>query len=688
MIARIVDLAENLTPVALIGPGGIGKTSIALTALHNDRIKQRFGGGRRFIRCDEFPASFAYFLRRLSEVIGAGIKNPENLTSLRSFLSSVEMVIVLDNAESILDPRGVDAEKIYDVVEELSHFDNICLCITSRISTIPTDCKTIEIPTLWIDPARDVFYRIYQREGPSDLIDDILQQLDFHPLSITLLATVAHHNKWGIDQLSKEWARRRTSVLKTEHNKSLAAAIELSLASPMFQQLGPDAREILGIVAFFPQGIDESNLDWLFPTISDGTTIFNGFSILSLTHRNGGFVTMLAPLRDYLSPKDPISSPLLCTTKKCYFTRMSTRVDPNKRGFEDARWIRSEDVNVEYLLNVFTSIDANSNSDNVWGACIDFMRHMFWHKQRPIVLRPRIEALPDDHLSKPDCLFELSQLYRSVGHHTANKEVLTQASNLWRKLEGGYRTAETLMSLAFTNRVLSLHKEGILQARESLEICERINHKLGQAHSLRCLAWMLRDDNQLDAAKTAASRAIDIFTEIRADQYGICQSRRAIGIICHYKGEIEEAIGHFETALGMATTSNWPKELFWNHFCLAELFFDEGRFDDAYSRAERAKSHAGDDLYLDGHGARLLATFFHKQGRLGEAQAEALKAIKVFEKLGNTLDLGKCSGLLKDIQKGLDEPVAIQGLGGDGEFLETVLFLVSINSILSDLGHE
>ena len=655
LIEEIIGFAQDLTPVALIGPGGIGKTSVALTALHNDRIKQRFGGNRRFIRCDQFPASLAHFLRRLSEVIGATVKNPETLIPLHPFLSSRKMLIVLDNAESILDPRRSGAQEIYDAVEELSRFSNICLCITSRISTIPTDCKIVEIPTLWMEPARDTFYRIYQRSESSNLVDDILKQLDFHPLSITLLATVAHHNKWNTDRILKEWGERRTSVLQTEYNKGLAATIELSLASPMFQELGPDARGLLGVIAFFPQGVDENNLDWLFPTVFNGATIFDKFCVLSLTHRNGGFITMLAPLRDYLSPKDPMSSSLLCTTKEHYFIRLSTRVDPNKRGFEDARWIRSEDVNVEHLLDIFMSIDANSA--DVWEACINFMRHIFWHKQRLVVLRPKIEALPDDHPSKPDCLLELSQLFRSVGSHTANKELLVQASKLFREREGGYRTAETLMYLAFTNRALSLYKEGISQAQESLDICERLDHKLGQAHSLRCLAWMLRDDNQLDAAERAATRAIELFTEYRLDQYGVCQSHRALGIIRHYKGKIEEAIKNFETALGIASTSKWPKELFWNNYNLAELFFDEKRFDDAHLYVERAKSHVVNDLYLFGRGTQLEATFFHKQQKLEEAKTEALKAIKFFENLGTTLDLDKCRVLIQDIQKELDGQV-------------------------------
>ena len=184
------------------------------------------------------------------------------------------MILVLDNAESILDPRGTNAQEIDAVVEELSQFDNICLCITSRISVVPPACENLDIQTLSVEAAHDTFYRIYKHSGRPDSIDSILEQLGFHPLSITLLATAAHHNRWSTDRLVVEWERQRTGILRTKRDTSLASAIELSFASPMFQELGPDAREVLGVVAFFPRGIDENNLTWLFPALSNRESLW------------------------------------------------------------------------------------------------------------------------------------------------------------------------------------------------------------------------------------------------------------------------------------------------------------------------------------------------------------------------------------------------------------------------------
>jgi len=543
--------------VALIGAGGIGKTSIALAVLHNDRIKQRFGEDRRFIRCDQFPASSNHFLNRLSQVIGADAENPEDLIPLRPFLSSKQMLIVLDNAESILDPQGANAEEIYAMVEELSQFSNICLCITSRISTIPPDCDALDVPILSVGSARDTFYRIYKNGKQPDLIDDILDQLEFHPLSITLLATVAHHNKWDTNRLAREWERQRTGLLHTQYNKSLAATVELSLTSPMFQELGPDAQGLLGIVAFFPQGIDENNLNWLFPTISDRINIFDKFCILSLTYRSNGFITMLAPLRDHLCPKVPMMAPLLLTTKECYFSRLSVHVYPGKPGYEEAKWVKSEDVNIEHLLDVFTSIDANSH--DVWDTCACFMRHLYWHKPRLIVLGPKIEWLPDNHHSKPECLLLLSWLSDSVGNHMEYKRLLIHTLKLWRKRGDDFEVAQTLRFLAGANRELGLKVEGMLQMKETLEIYKQLNNALGKEHSIQQPTWLPPTNNQLNVTEEATFCKID-HSSYEGEQCIICHCHFLLGKIFHSKGEMGRAIDHLETALRISSPFDWNNE--------------------------------------------------------------------------------------------------------------------------------
>ena len=575
------------------------------------------------------------------------------------------MLIVLDNVESILDPQGTDAQEIYAVIEELSRFSNICLCITSRISTIPPDCETFDIPILSMEAARDTFYRIYRHGERSDLVSNILERLDFHPLSITLLATVAHHNKWNTGRLTREWERHRTGVLHTHHNQSLAATIELSLASPMFQELGPDARGLLGVIAFFPQGVDENNLDWLFPTISNVTNIFDKFCILSLTYQNNGFITMLAPLRDYLLPKDPKSSPLLCTAKECYFGRLAVELNPNKSSFGEAQWIVSEDVNVEHLLNVFISIDADS--DNVWDACAHFMAHLLWYKQRLVVLGPRIEGLPDDHPSKPGCLLELSRLLGpGVGNHVESKRLLVPALKLWRERGYDLGVAQTLGTLSDVNRMLDLHEEGVLQAREALGIFERLDSVSGQGQSFHRLARLLYDDNQFNAAEEALLRSIDFLPD-DDDRFLACQRRRLLGYIHRTKGEMEEAINHLEIALGIASHSNWHEQLAWTHYSFATLFSDQGRFNDAQTHVERAKSYGINHMYILARSIQLQAVLWYQESRFEEAKSEALCAADVFEKTGAAKDLENTVKLLRAIEVKMDSPAVPSGLDFDDQ---------------------
>ena len=501
MIERIVGLTENLVSTALIGAGGIGKTAIALTVLHHDRIKNRFGSNRRFIRCDQFPATRAHFLARLSSAIGAEVDNPGDLALLRPLLSSKEMFIVLDNAESLFNPQGTDSQEISAMMRELSWFRTICFCITSRTTTVPWECGRLKIPALSMLEAREVFkfYGICGAEWPSVLYD-LLRHLDFHALSITLLASTASDNKWGSEQLAKKWDAHRAQVLQTgrDHNEGLAATIEFSLASPTFRELGSNARDLLGVVAFFPQGLDEQHLESFFPTVSDRKTIFNKFCSLALTYRSNGFIAMLAPIREYFYPQDlkSSSSHYLRAAKDYYFTRLSVDIGYYKFKIREEQWVRLEDMNIGHLLGVFTSVDANT--PDVWDACINLM-HRYWNEPQQTAFKAKIEGLPNDHPSKPGCLFSLSQLFGSAGNHAEQKRLLTKTLTLSRELEDDLLVVQTLNALCRVNQTLGLVQEGMQQVEEALETFERFRDTVGQTESLYALTLLLHRDNQPDA---------------------------------------------------------------------------------------------------------------------------------------------------------------------------------------------
>ena len=561
------------------------------------------------------------------------------------------MILFLDNAESILDPQGTDAREIYAIVEELSRFDNICLGITSRISTVPLRCKRPTISTLSIESACNIFYSIYNDGGRSDIVNDLIRRLDFHALSITLLAATASHNMWNYDRLEKEWDTRRAQVLRTDYDESLAATIELSLASPTFQKLGPNARELLGVVAFFPQGVDENNLDWLFPTISDRRNVFDKFFVLSLTTRSNGFVTMLAPIRDYLCPQDPRSSPLLCATKDLYYTRLSVMVDPDEPGFSEAGWIKSEDVNVEHLLNVFMTLDTNAT--DVWDACAHFIEHLYWHRRRQTILGSRIECLPNDHPSKPECLSELSRLFDSLGNFVEKKRVLLHALELRRERGDDFRVAQALVVLSEANWQLDLYEEGIQQAKEALGISERLGDTGYQVDCLNRLALLLQGDRQLGAAEEAASHAIELLPQDN-QSFRVCQSHRILGNIYRSQGKRQKAIHHYTIALGIASASDWRGQLVSIHYHLAKLFSDEEDFDSVQTHIEQAKFYSAEDAYQFGLATEMQAGIWYRQGKFENAASEALRASEIYEKLGLAKDVGDCRELIRKSKQAVE----------------------------------
>ena len=177
---------------------------------------------------------------------------------------------------------------------------------------------------------------------------------------------------------------------------------------------------------------------------------------------------------------------------------------------------------------------------------------------------------------------------------------------------------------------------------------------MGQAESLKLLAWLLYDDKRLSAAEEAVTRAIGLLPE-KGQEYKTSQCNKLLGDVYRSKGERGKAIHHYEVALEIASPFNWHDRQFWIHHSLAQLFRDENDFNDANVHIERAKSHTVGHEYLLARAMELQAQVWDREGRLEDASSEALRAKEIYEKLGLAKDVQDCIDFLREIEQAEEE---------------------------------
>ena len=294
---EVLDLTDQVASTALFGPIGVGKSLAALTLLHHDRTKARFGRNRHFIRCDDITNSLDAFLNRLSDVVNTD--RTTDMAQLKLQLkSSHPFMLVLDGVDHILDPLAPEAQEIWAKIAELGCYEHVCLVTTSRMDPDIHGFQRIKVPTLPEDDAREAFYSL-SNLGRSSAVDDLVARLDSHPLSISLLANSVRENNWDEAALLEAWDDGEAGPLRLSYHQNLKDAVESSFRFPTIRKLGVTAREVLGAIASSSCGIEEGRLESTFPgetRVGGAADVLCKFSII---YRQDGFVKMLSPFRPY-----------------------------------------------------------------------------------------------------------------------------------------------------------------------------------------------------------------------------------------------------------------------------------------------------------------------------------------------------------------------------------------------------
>ncbi|KAJ7922710.1 P-loop containing nucleoside triphosphate hydrolase protein [Mycena leptocephala] len=249
-LSDIIQLFSQGTPrIAILGAGGMGKTSLARAVIHHTEITEKYNQHRFFVACD--PAATQVELAALIGV-HVGLKPGKDLTRpvIQYFSSSSDCLLILDNFETLWEPaesRG----KIEEFLSLLTSVDHLALMVTMRGAEWPAKVAWTHpflpaLKPLEQDAARQTFIDIADNTHVSNEVDKV-SLTDNLPLAISLIAHLVDSE--GCSHVLSHWEEEKTLLISDGYNNrtsNLDFSISLSLANVELVQSKLPIDNILG----------------------------------------------------------------------------------------------------------------------------------------------------------------------------------------------------------------------------------------------------------------------------------------------------------------------------------------------------------------------------------------------------------------------------------------------------------
>lgn len=232
--------------VTVIGPGGMGKTTVAISVAHG--MLEEFAGAVRFVDIGAItdPKLIA---TTVASTLGLTIQTEDVLPALMLCLRTLRILLVLDNCEHVIDAAATLAERIFQEAPEVH------ILATSReamrvegehaywlpplASPSPdsgvsaVDALKFPAVKLFLERAAASGCRLELSDADAPIVAGICERLDGIPLAIEFAAArVAAHGIAGTADLLKSriglhWSGRRTALPR---HQTLHALLDWSYA--------------------------------------------------------------------------------------------------------------------------------------------------------------------------------------------------------------------------------------------------------------------------------------------------------------------------------------------------------------------------------------------------------------------------------------------------------------------------
>ncbi|KAJ7920645.1 P-loop containing nucleoside triphosphate hydrolase protein [Mycena leptocephala] len=262
-LSDILQLFGQGTPrIAILGAGGMGKTSLARTIIHHTEIAVRYKQHRFFIGCDSVVTRV-----ELATLIGVhlGLKPGKDLTRpvIQHLTNSPESLLILDNLETVWE-AAESRSNIEEFLSLLTGVNHLSLVITMRGAERPAKVawtRPFLQPLKPLDPdaARKTFIDIADGVHDPEEVNKVLSLTDNMPLAINLMAHLVDSE--GCSSVLSHWEEEKTSLISDGYDKrsNLDLSISMSLSSPRLNSF-PHSKELLSLLSMLPDGLSDVEL--------------------------------------------------------------------------------------------------------------------------------------------------------------------------------------------------------------------------------------------------------------------------------------------------------------------------------------------------------------------------------------------------------------------------------------------
>ena len=257
------NIGSRPARIAILGPGGYGKTTLAHAVLTVDTIREHFGDAIYFVPCESVMSSGA-LLAELGKSLGVVNSGPDALWSrIHAKLTSKDSITCFDNFESPWDQHVETKHAVEELLSRVTELRHVTVLITMRGVERPARTQWNQpflkpLETLGHDAAKGIWQAI--AGNYDNYSEKLIEAVDYVPLAVDLLSHLSQVTPPAL--LWKEWNSKHTMAIQTgqEHRLSnLEYSIQLSVNSERMK-VNPSAQNLLGVLCILPDGLHMEQL--------------------------------------------------------------------------------------------------------------------------------------------------------------------------------------------------------------------------------------------------------------------------------------------------------------------------------------------------------------------------------------------------------------------------------------------